>query len=108
MKYRTLLTMAILSALLLSGCGGKEQPEQSAEPAVSAAASVFAEEIPEPEEVLPPEPVVTVTVDKTAEELMALPETGEWSWFDDAVFVGDSVTLKLKNFVSKQRQTMPE
>ena len=115
MKYRTLLTLTVLSALLLSGCGGQAQPEQSAHPAVSAAASVpapsesvSAPEVSEPEEVLPAEPIITVTVDKTAEELMALPETGEWSWFDDAVFIGDSVTLKLKNFVSKQRQTVPE
>ena len=115
MKYRTLLTLTVLSALLLSGCGGQAQPEQSAQPAVSAAVSVSAPsesvsapEVSEPEEVLPAEPIITVTVDKTAEELMALPETGEWSWFDDAVFIGDSVTLKLKNFVSKQRQTVPE
>ena len=28
-----------------------------------------------------------------------------WVWFDDAVFIGDSVSLKLKNYVTKQRQS---
>ena len=28
-----------------------------------------------------------------------------WSWFDDAVFIGDSVSLKLNYYVAKQRQS---
>ena len=28
-----------------------------------------------------------------------------WSWFDDAVFIGDSVSLKLNYYVTKQRQS---
>lgn len=31
-----------------------------------------------------------------------------WSWFDDAVFVGDSVSLKLTGYVTKMRKTDPE
>lgn len=36
-----------------------------------------------------------------------LPQAG-WSWFDDAVFVGDSVSLKLTGYVTKTRQSDPE
>ena len=36
-----------------------------------------------------------------------LPQEG-WSWFDDAVFVGDSVSLKLTGYVTKTRQSDPE
>ena len=32
----------------------------------------------------------------------------EWSWFDDAVFVGDSVSLKLTGYVTKTRQSDPD
>ncbi len=31
-----------------------------------------------------------------------------WSWFDDAVFVGDSVSLKLTGYVTKMRQSDPD
>lgn len=31
--------------------------------------------------------------------------TAAWSWFDDAVFIGDSVSLKLNYYVTKQRQS---
>lgn len=32
----------------------------------------------------------------------------DWSWFDDAVFVGDSVSLKLTGYVTKMRKTEPD
>ena len=45
----------------------------------------------------PSAPVVTlVEVTKSRDELIALSAQGEWSWFDDVVMIGDSVTLKLK------------
>lgn len=113
MKYRNLMAAVMLSAMLLSGCGqkGQESDPVPTEPTVSAASSIHIVEesvIVQPEEILPVEPVITVTVDKTAEELIALSEQGDWNSFEDAVFIGDSVTLKLKNFVTKQRQSVPE
>ena len=113
MKYRSLMAVTVLSAMLLSGCGKTDQTSQPdlSEPSVSAVGAVSTVEEPaasQPVEVVPPEPVVTVTVNKTAEELIALSEQGNWSHFEDAVFIGDSVTLKLKNFVTKQRQSVPE
>ena len=110
MKYRNLILLTTLSALLLSGCGAGNAPEQSDQSAaaISAAASISVPAASEPEEILPVEPVITVSVDKTAEELISLSEQGNWDWFEDAVLIGDSVTLKLKNFVTKQRQSVPE
>lgn len=113
MKYRSLVAVTVLSAMLMSGCGKTDQTSQPdlSEPSVSAVGTVSAAEEPadsQPVEAAPPEPVITVIVDKTAEELIALSEQGDWSSFEDAVFIGDSVTLKLKNFVTKQRQSIPE
>lgn len=36
------------------------------------------------------------------------PPQDEWGWFDDAVFVGDSVSLKLTGYVTKMRQSDPD
>lgn len=41
------------------------------------------------------------------EQLLALAEEADWSAFDDVVMIGDSVSLKLKNFVVQQRKTEP-
>lgn len=97
MNYAKMFAAAILSAAVLVGCsddtaagsGGDVSPV-SDEGQVSAAVSV---EVPE-EVVSVQEPDGEQSVD--------------WSWFDDAVMVGDSVSLKLKNHVTQQRQTQPD
>ena len=103
MKYKTLLTSALLAALLLSGCGAQQDsPDASSsvsEPAISAAVS-----IPE-EPVVIVEPRAPVT---DPDQLLTVVEGADWTWFDDAVMIGDSVSLKLKNFVVQQRQAFPE
>lgn len=38
---------------------------------------------------------------------LALVNDADWSFFDDAVFIGDSVSLKLRNYVIEQRKTDP-
>jgi len=106
-KYRTLLVSALAAVMLLAGCsggaGGSAQPESSgelSEPA-SAVVSVAEPEISAPEEPAasaPEEPAISVPEEPV--------ELG-WSWFDDAVMIGDSVSLKLKNHVTKARQTDP-
>lgn len=106
MKYLSSAAAGLLAAMLLVGCqhGPSSDPGQpvglnGAEVSVSAASASQAE----------PEIVTgTVEVNASAQELIALSETGEWSWFDDAVMIGDSVSLKLKNFVVKQRQSDPD
>lgn len=42
-----------------------------------------------------------------SEQLLALVEEADWSVFDGAVMIGDSVSLKLKNFVVQQRKNNP-
>ena len=103
MKYKTLLTSALLAALLLSGCGAQQDSSDASssvsEPAVSAAVSI------------PEEPVVIVEPRDPVtdpDQLLTVVEGADWTWFDDAVMIGDSVSLKLKNFVVQQRQAFPE
>ena len=103
MKYKTLLTSALLAALLLSGCGAQQDASASSssvsKPAISAAVSI------------PEEPVVIVEPRDPVtdpDQLLTVVEGADWTWFDDAVMIGDSVSLKLKNFVVQQRQAFPE
>ena len=112
---------AALALLLLAGCGTSEPttPENSApETTVTAPETTAPEAAPEtttPETTAPETAPETTTPEVTAPESTS-PETStpeapsapDWSWFDDAVFVGDSVSLKLKNYVTKMRQTDPD
>lgn len=41
------------------------------------------------------------------ESLLAACDSADWSWFDDAVFIGDSVSFKLQNYVAAQRKNDP-
>ena len=77
-----LLLLAVLPSLAACGAAGPESPEPSpAETAaVAAAAAISPEPTPEPT----PEPPV--------------PETIDQAWFDDALFVGDSITGMLSSY----------
>ena len=96
-----------LAALLLVGCSSPA-PEATAPTQPEAFASEPAQQEapqPAPESSASPETPVPESPDQT--EVPASQGNVEWSWFDDAVFIGDSVSLKLKNYVTKQRQTDP-
>ena len=41
------------------------------------------------------------------ESLLAACDSADWSWFDDAVFIGDSVSFGLQNYVIAQRKNDP-
>ena len=99
MKYKIAITAGLLAAVLLTGCGAQQTPPEVSVSASAASASISQEE--------PAFVTGGVEVTKTTDELIALSESADWSWFDDAVMIGDSVSLKLKNFVVKQRQTEP-
>ena len=115
---------ALTLALLLSaaGCGGGGGTTASPSPAVSATPSALpgASSPPAVEPSATPAPVETPvdTQPATSEPTgahptgSAQPASGNvtpvaWSWFDDAVFVGDSISLKLTGYVSKMRQSDP-
>ena len=110
---------ALTLALLLSaaGCGGGGGTTASLSPVASATPSALpgASSSPAVEPSATPAPVETpvdtqpATSEPTAS---AQPASGSvtpvaWSWFDDAVFVGDSISLKLTGYVSKMRQSDP-
>ena len=110
---------ALTLALLLSaaGCGVGGGTTASPSPVASATPSALpgASSSPAVEPSATPAPVETpvdtqpATSEPTAS---AQPASGSvtpvaWSWFDDAVFVGDSISLKLTGYVSKMRQSDP-
>lgn len=115
MKYNKIFLSGVLSLMLLAGCQDGQNAVSSPEDqnaavstvgAASSAAASSVVDVPVVEE--PSAPVVTlVEVTKSRDELIALSAQGEWSWFDDVVMIGDSVTLKLKNFVAQQRHDDP-
>ena len=104
MKYKVLFPAAMVSLLLLSGCGGQQSiPDASSSVSDNAAVSAAVS--------LPEEPVLPVELREPVTDpdaLLALVEEADWTWFDDAVMIGDSVSLKLKNFVVQQRNIFPE
>lgn len=115
MKYNVILWSGVLSLMLLAGCQDGQNPASSPEDqsaavsAAGAASSAASPSVPDASLVEAPSTTVgsLVEVTKSPEELIALAGQGEWSWFDDAVMIGDSVTLKLKNFVAQQRHDDP-
>lgn len=135
MKISVCLCAALGAALLLSGCGGMpsddppparivpsaSEPEPPA-PSVSAPAASSSVPGPDASEPDGPEPSASEPAPEHSEpdppdgdgepvsdpeQLLALAEEADWSAFDDVVMIGDSVSLKLKNFVVQQRKTEP-
>ena len=76
------------------------EPSQS-EPVVSA--SLPASDIPEEPSQIPVDSGATIGEDR----FLAACDGADWSWFDDAVFIGDSVSFGLQNYVIAQRKNDP-
>lgn len=96
------LAILIVGLLILSGCNGNkkdtsssQQPSSSVQSAVSSAAN--SEESSSQTASSSSQPDSTVAVEQS--------EKAEASYLDDAVFIGDSVSLKLKNYVTAKRKT---
>lgn len=89
MKRVCLLMSVILAgSVVFSGCGGDETESPSTKSSVvSEEKSIVSEESVKSE----------VSKDEKSESVESQKEV-EASWFDDAVFVGDSVTLKLSYY----------
>ncbi|MBE6830263.1 MAG: hypothetical protein E7519_08645 [Ruminococcaceae bacterium] len=96
--------LALLTAglLLLSGCGGNKQTASSAAPASSTVQSEVSSAVSSQEasSVAPPASSQPENSDAVQESAKA-----DASYLDDAVFIGDSVSLKLKNYVTAKRKT---
>ena len=85
-----LATVGLVGSFL-AGCAGEaEQAAPTGEPTSTYTATATA-------------PVQTETAAQPGE--VPASAAVEDSYFDDAVFIGDSVSLKLKNYVIEKRQT---
>lgn len=117
MNYRycrhTALILLAAGLVVFSGCGKAENAASSAVPPVSSAvqsagqqvssaASTAASEAASSQASAPASSLPTTEVQAVAESAKA-----DQSYLDDAVFIGDSVSLKLKNYVTIQRKTNP-
>lgn len=96
------LVLLTAGLLLLSGCGGNKQTASSAAPASSAVQSEVSSAVSSQEasSVAPPASSQPENSDAVQESAKA-----DASYLDDAVFIGDSVSLKLKNYVTAKRKT---
>ncbi len=97
MKYKALLLSAVvLAAVFVGGCSSKSNDSKVSEtPASSAAPSSSVEDKSEPESSV--EQSSETPAESSAESKPAGTPV-DASWFDDAVFIGDSVTLKLSYY----------
>ncbi|MBW7571691.1 GDSL-type esterase/lipase family protein [Caproiciproducens faecalis] len=98
--------IALLAAglLVLSGCGQNQPNVSSSAPASSAVQSevssaVSSQEASSQAPVTSSQPEDSVAVQASAK--------ADASYLDDAVFIGDSVSLKLKNYVTAKRKSDP-
>lgn len=122
MQYKIVLMAALAAAVLLAGCertpasspnsdrsepaASVSEPAPSSDPGQSestASASTPASSVPAEPEQAPNRSGTAID----EESLLAVCDSADWSWFDDAVFIGDSVSYKLKNYVAAQRKSDP-
>lgn len=96
MKAKALiLSAALLLAAVFTGCGS-DNNRKGSEPRTESTASTASEKVSEASAA---ESSQTSEESKTSEEGSKTEGTPvEASWFDDAVFIGDSVTLKLSYY----------
>lgn len=119
-KGKRLAVLLVLAALLCS-CAVREAvaPSEKGEAATgSPATSSPQETAPSAPPTTAPTPITMAPETTESTEPPTVPtdpdvlqaaeaNQSDWSWFDDVVFIGDSVSLKLKNYVTKRRQEDP-
>ena len=85
----------LLVLLLLCGCGGKEGTDTEPETMPEMTSSVLTEETAPPTTV-PPTTIPPTTVPPTTAPTEPTVSVPDESWFDDALFIGESRTAGLK------------
>lgn len=120
MKWKSRRFFSLLAALAVAG-GALQIPAAAEAKIIVVPADTSSEAVEEDLEGESTEPVVQVLVvplgQEEPEQQEMVVETKktaakasspvEDSYFDDVIFVGDSITLKLKKYVEKQRQKNP-
>lgn len=119
----TLSALSLLMLLSAAGCGGGAQPSaspgtapspqmgtDSPQPSAPTPTSTIQPSVqPSESPAAEPSAVPSVTPQPSAspgvQPVSGSGEMVDWSWFDDAVFVGDSISLKLTGYVTKMRQS---
>lgn len=95
MKHICLLMSVVLAgSIAFSGCGRDESESSSTESVISGEKSIVSDELVKSEESEVSKDEKSTESAESQEELKEV----EASWFDDVVFVGDSVTLKLSYY----------
>ena len=106
MKHIGIFMIAVLaSAVILSGCGENESQTSSSKNTVSSEKSLMSEvskkeseQSKQAEQSSNPESSEKEEQSEKSEQTSEPKKEVDSSWFDDAVFVGDSVTLKLSYY----------
>lgn len=106
MKHIGIFMIAVLaSAVILSGCGENESQTSSSKNTVSSEKSLMSEvskkeseQSKQAEQSNNPESSEKEEQSEKSEQTSEPKKEVDSSWFDDAVFVGDSVTLKLSYY----------
>ncbi len=94
-KKRLILILAMLTAATMMFTGCKKNDTQSSKPeASSQVQSEVSSEKPE-----------SKTQPQQTPGIVEESEKADFSYLDDAVFIGDSVSLKLKNYVTAKRKS---
>lgn len=101
----TALILLIAGLVVLCGCSREGNATSSAAQSASQAASSSVSA----ESSVPASSQVAVSSSVSSETSIAVAEStkADQSYLDDAVFIGDSVSLKLKNFVTAKRKPTP-
>ena len=99
----TALILLIAGLVVLCGCSREGNATSSAAQSASQAASSSVSA----ESSVPASSQVAVSSSVSSETSIAVAESAkaDQSYLDDAVFIGDSVSLKLKNYVTAKRKT---
>lgn len=116
MRKKRLIFPGLILALTLVGCGGaqaarpapppaeiKSSPPSPAEASVPGPAEPFPEETA-PDRSVPAGPALEEAVPEGTSREESAPPTEEGDYFDDTLFVGDSIMEGIRQYVAAQRQ----
>ena len=104
--FLSLISLMLFSSVLFTACGNKgNNTESEAAEKTASETSASSEATKKTSENQSETSVQSGTDKSEAQNSQDSNEPADMSFFDDAVFVGDSVTMGLKNYVNSQRNS---